>query len=306
MLLEQLSVEILGEIGKHVADDMEVAGLRGPSVIVRDIANLALAGRLLFPLVTQAWTALCQQLPAMLWQLDICDTLRANNSTALFQYAPHLGAVNLLNSSTRMPTKHSSGLQGLSVIEKVFLRAALRSKVGPNSPRKPLSAGLESVRAPSLILLTVTIEKLQYWWPTPSPTWSDLALGGARQLESVDVVRELTVSRLDRGLAYDPELSSLLAANEHHPYTGIGAYTWWGIRKLINDNWTPADLFAKQTARRMRANVCLHCMRPAQKNCARYVCSGCCHRHAYPCSIHSSEKMPPRRKTPTRRRKSQS
>lgn len=238
--LNSLPQDILEKIVDFVFGEVEIAGLRGPSVISRDIAELAAVSKSLLPLVSRAWNSLSLQMPGLLSQLDIPNLLKQHSISHLLGEAPYFGPVNRRNYQTP-PNKHSPGLHALGSLEVLKLRHYLDSADGPLVPPLPMSPGLEGARAPLAIRLTTAIEKCQYFWPTPSPTWTNLAHANVHQhpLELIDMVRELLVGRTDRGLERDAELVSLLEGNMKFPFGVCGMSSWWGMRKLVCDNWTP-------------------------------------------------------------------
>ncbi len=291
--LDHLPTEVLNVVGDHLAGGLEVAGVCGPSVLVRDIAQLAAVSKSVAPIVQRAWAALGQQLSDALFQMEIGDLLDEAYKMEPFDVTRAFGPVDSQNSATHLAKLHSSGLQALQYPEKLLLCRALKAPDGPLQPRRPLAVPLKQARAPAVVRLTVASEKCHWCWYTPSPLWTDSTIGGTKQLETIDILRELLSSRLDRGLAPDMSILNLLEAhNLQPPYGHCGMNTWWGVRKLVCDRWTPADLVLKQRARRMAASICLHCMDVASKHCAMHVCKSCCQQLHNPCFVHNPPASP--------------
>lgn len=302
MDLEALPPELLELLSQHVVGVVEGAGLRGVSVVARELAQLAQSSKLFLPLVLNCWRTLSNQTPVLFHQFGINDILQKYDCLHFLGQQRIQGPVNLRNVSP-VPQKHSPGLQALGWLEKDSLERHLSQTNGPLATL-PLRAGLKHVRAPLQVKLMVAGEKCQHSWRTPSPLWTSLEFNGARPLEAIDMVRELLTDRPDRGVRQDEEMSSLLAKHySDWPYGQYNRNTWWGFRKLICDNWSPADIQRKQEARREAAQICLHCMGPAHRQCPQFCCKQCCTNLRLACWLHNTpwRAKPCKRKSGSRR-----
>ncbi|KAK9827753.1 hypothetical protein WJX74_000560 [Apatococcus lobatus] len=210
MLLLELPLDVLQRLGEHIVGEVEVAGLRGPSVIAREVAQLSLVSRGFSPVVSRAWATLSKTVPAILCLTDVSDILQECGCQHFLGNEPQYGPVNKRNFEAPVPRKHSPGLQGLDVLGKYKLRQLLNCPAGSLALHAHSTGGLEAARAPPSVKLIVTIEKCQQFFWGPSPNWANLDNNGTRRLESIDMVRELLSDRLDRGLAHDVELTGLL------------------------------------------------------------------------------------------------
>ena len=284
-----LPVDVLQKLGEFVVGEVEPAGLRGTSVVSREIARLALVNKCLLPLVTEAWLALEHQTAEILHQLAVGDILKTVHWRRPSGQTQYYGPVNMQNFDVTNPRKHSPGLHALGLFERAKLQETLKSTSGPLAQKPPLAAGLTAARAPQAVQLTVALEKCQFFWQTPSPLWSNLAYKGTKTLEDIDILRELLTAREDRGLTCDKELKSLLDERVRiWPYGFMSKNTWWGARKLICDNWSPAELWNRQQERRKAAKVCLQCMDMSVLHCDNSMCTMCCLSTSLPCFRHKS------------------
>lgn len=288
MKLENLPPDVIGLLGECFVGTVEPAGLRGVSVVAREISQLAQSSRTFLPLVVKAWETLRDQTPALFHQFDVNDILEKHGCLHLLGQQTIRGPVNLCNFTSNAPRKHSPGLHALGWLEKDSLDRYLSQTDGPLAPPLPLRSSLMGVRAPVEVRVTVAVEKCQHSWRTPSPAWTRLEISGIRQLETIDMVRELLTDRPDRGLVHDEEMTSLLSQHfSDWPYGEYNRNTWWGFRKLICDTWSPIDIQTKQQMRRKAAHVCLHCLGPAHNQCPQFCCTKCCSAMRLQCWLHN-------------------
>lgn len=290
MELERLPPEVISILGEHLVGVVEPAGLRGVSVITREIAQMAQSSKLFHTLVASSWITLSDQTPALFHQFGINDVLEKHGYLHFLGQPRIQGPVNFVNFVSRDFETLSPGLQALGSLEKKMLKHALSKTDGPFAVPVPLRAGFKGVRAPLQVKLTMAVEKCQRAWGIPSPLWTTLECNGTRQLESIDMVRELITECPDRGLVLDEELSSLISRNDW-PHWQHGSYTWWGFRKLICDRWSPAEVHQRQQARRKAANICLHCLCPADPRCVQSCCPACCSALRLTCWLHNPEAL---------------
>ena len=293
MSLPSLPADVLQRVGDFLVGEAEAAGLRGVSVIAREVAGVNRTSKSLLPLSASAWATLEGQIPQILYQLGVSDILNDHGYASLLGSPPVQGPVNMMNFQSPTLRKHSAGLHALSCVEKYFLREYLTSSKGPFATAQPARSALAQIRAPLAVKFMVAVEKCQFFWRTPSPVWR---AAESRHLESIEMVRELLFGRYDRGMEPDAELTNLLDSHISHdlwPYGSCGRNTWWGFRKLVCDRWTPADIQAKLEQRRKTAGICLGCMGTAGKRCCHCRCAVCCQRRGLPCHVHQYRSASP-------------
>ena len=63
--MKALPPELLEVLGQHIVGVMEVAGLRGVSVVVRESAQLAQSSKVFLSLVLNYWRTLSKQIPVL-------------------------------------------------------------------------------------------------------------------------------------------------------------------------------------------------------------------------------------------------
>ena len=241
------------------------------------------------PLVSCAWSALSSQTPPILSQMGVSAILKARNSLSLLGEQPFHGPVNLHNFQGPSLRHFSPGLQAISPAEELFLPKALRSD-GPSASNLLATQGIRlETTAPQAVQFTVAVEKCQIFWRLPSPLWHSGFEG--KQLEIIDKLRELLTVRTDKALLPDEELVGILDEHAHieaWPYGHSKMNTWWGLRKLVCDRWTPADIEAKHAEHRKMAGMCLFCMQRSSKFCCKNACGSCCKSRLGLCHIHQS------------------
>ncbi|KAK9818739.1 hypothetical protein WJX74_006408 [Apatococcus lobatus] len=304
MGLLELPADVLQQVGELFVGEVEAAGLRGVSVVAREVASLVRVCKRVQPLVGSMWAALDKQTPQILSQLGISDILDEHGYGHLLGDKPYFGPINLQNHQAPTLRKHSAGLHALGRVERLLLRKHLSSVTGPFALSSPVTIGIEQLRAPMAIKVVVAVEKCQWFWCTPSPIWRSVP--ERRELEPIEMVRELNFSRYDRGLEQDQELRSLLDAHVSEaswPYGTCSRNTWWGLRKLVCDRWTPADIQAKHAQRRKAAGICLYCMEDPGQRCYNFCCAICCQSRRLPCHVHERCADSSRTKKQKRRRR---
>ena len=305
MSLLDLPADVVQQLGETLVGEAEAAGLHGVSVVARQVASLGQVCKGLWPLVATAWTSLNRQTPQIFSQLGISDILDDYNFKYMLGDQPYYGPVNLQNHEGPTLRKHSPGLHALGPAERFLLKEHLRSPNGPFSSLPQTKLCMGQLRAPMPIKVMVVVEKHQFFWRTPSPVWC--CVPGCRRLEPIEMVRELLHGRCDKGIPPDAELTNLLdnhVKQETWPYDYCHRNTWWGLRKLVCERWTLAQLQAKLQECRQAAGVCLHCMEPAGQRCFHLCCATCCQSQGLPCHVHQQCSMSARTKRQKRRRSS--
>lgn len=305
MSLLDMPADIVQQLGETLVGEAEAAGLRGVSVVARQVATLGQVCKGLLPLVATAWTSLSHQTPEIFSQLGISEILHENKCGYMLGDQPYYGPINLQNHQAPTLRKHSPGLHALGRVERFLLQEYLRSPNGPFGPLPQTKLFMRQLRAPMPIKVMVAVEKHQFFWRSPSPVWR--CVPGCNRLEPIEMVRELLHGRCDRGIQPDAELTSLLdnhVKQEAWPYGHCNRNTWWGFRKLVSERWTSAQLQAKLHGCRQAAGVCLYCMESAGQRCYHRCCATCCQSQGLPCHVHQQCSMSARTKRQKRRRSS--
>ena len=146
MRLNENPTELLAVIGQHVVGDLDWAGLRGASVVVRELLQFFLTCKPFLQVSPACWAAISRQVPAMIWQLGIGDMLKKHGLLDFMCHQIHHQALNFSIPGTAY-NKHSPGLQASSWCEWLLLERSLQAADGLVG-RQP-SESLRAIRADS-------------------------------------------------------------------------------------------------------------------------------------------------------------
>lgn len=153
MSLLDMPADILQQLGETFVGETEAAGLRGVSVVARQVASLGQVCKGLMALVAAAWTSLSRQTPAIFSQLGILDVLDDYSCGYMLGDQPYFGPVNLQNYQAPTLRKHSPGLHGLGRVERFLLKGYLCSPNGPFSPWPTTKPWLVQLRGEASVFL---------------------------------------------------------------------------------------------------------------------------------------------------------
>ena len=250
----------------QLSTDIDLAGLRGLSMVARDLCSLQRAVRFAQTDLALAWRRLFAE------SLKLVAVLHVPFKTLRFGSHIQQRASQAYPTVPSLQQLRGNGQQEfplvLSGTELAVLRASFADFVWPVQ-------GSTVQQAYRMVHFGVCTEKC-HTFPKRCLYMANHDVGSAGPTFNVVFPKFLGLRADERSAEENALLESMQPVVTSHNGTPTTSYTWFDVRGKFGQNSSIDPLQARWTGHRTRLNRCSNCQHPVTSGCPNCLCRSCC------------------------------